>query len=200
MKIGIEINGVLRDTIGKIKSTYEKFLISSNEEDGFNYNITEPIDSLDLKKHFSFVNDEEYFNFLYEDFPMEIFGHSMSSEMNTFIYLNELYLNNRDFHEIYIISDEIGKSKPASLFFLAKFGCLIENYIFYNEKNKSEIISSFDIIITSNPNIIIDYSDKINIIKFITNYNKQISSNIEISSINDLDEVIKNVINDRTIQ
>lgn len=200
MKIGIEINGVLRDTIGKIKSTYEKFLISSNEEDGFNYNITEPIDSLDLKKHFSFVDDEEYFNFLYEDFPMEIFGHSMSSEMNTFIYLNELYLNNRDFHEIYIISDEIGKSKPASLFFLAKFGCLIENYIFYNEKNKSEIISSFDIIITSNPNIIIDYSDKINIIKFITNYNKQISSNIEISSINDLDEVIKNVINDRTIQ
>ena len=200
MKIGIEINGVLRDTIGKIKSTYEKFLISNNEEDGFNYNITEPIDSLDLKNHFSFIDDEEYFNFLYEDFPMEIFGHSMSSEMNTFIYLNEFYLKNREPHEIYIISDEIGKSKPASLFFLAKFGCLIENYTFYNEMNKSEVINSFDLIITSNPNIIIDYSNKINIIKFITNYNKQTPSNIEISSINDLDGVIKNLINDRAIQ
>ena len=66
--------------------------------------------------------------------------------------------------------------------------------------NKSEVINSFDLIITSNPNIIIDYSNKINIIKFITNYNKQTPSNIEISSINDLDGVIKNLINDRAIQ
>ena len=55
MKIGIEINGVLRDTIGKIKSTYEKFLIGSedeNSESTFNYSISEPIDSSDLKSHF----------------------------------------------------------------------------------------------------------------------------------------------------
>ena len=32
MKIGIDINGVLRDTIGKFEQTYEKFLIEKNEE------------------------------------------------------------------------------------------------------------------------------------------------------------------------
>ena len=30
-KIGIEINGVLRDTIGKFKQLYEKHLIESND-------------------------------------------------------------------------------------------------------------------------------------------------------------------------
>ena len=32
MKIGVDINGVLRDTIGKFEQTYEKFLIEKNEE------------------------------------------------------------------------------------------------------------------------------------------------------------------------
>ena len=32
MKIGIDINGVLRDTIGKFEQTYEKFLIEKNED------------------------------------------------------------------------------------------------------------------------------------------------------------------------
>ena len=32
MKIGIDVNGVLRDTIGKFKTTYEKFLMENNSE------------------------------------------------------------------------------------------------------------------------------------------------------------------------
>jgi hypothetical protein len=32
MKIGIDINGVLRDTIGKFKTVYEKFLIDNNSD------------------------------------------------------------------------------------------------------------------------------------------------------------------------
>ena len=32
MKIGIDINGVLRDTIGKFTQLYEKHLIESSEE------------------------------------------------------------------------------------------------------------------------------------------------------------------------
>jgi hypothetical protein len=57
MKIGIDINGVLRDTIGKFKTTYEKFLIDNNlenseSENPFEYVINEPINSLDLMNHF----------------------------------------------------------------------------------------------------------------------------------------------------
>jgi hypothetical protein len=36
----------------------------------------------------------------------------------------------RDNHDILIVSDEIGKSKPASLFFISKFGCLVESVNF----------------------------------------------------------------------
>jgi len=63
---------------------------------------------------------------MYEEHPMEIFGHSPSVEMSTMNDLNEFYYEMRDNHDILIVSDEIGKSKPASLFFLSKFGCLVE--------------------------------------------------------------------------
>jgi hypothetical protein len=32
-KIGIEVNGVLRNTLGKIRQTYEKFMIENNSEE-----------------------------------------------------------------------------------------------------------------------------------------------------------------------
>jgi len=128
---------------------------------------------------------------MYEEHPMEIFGHSPSTEMLTFNILNDLYLELRDKHEIHIISDEINKSKPASLFFLSKFGCLVEHVSFYNEITKNDVLSKFDLIVTSNPDVIINYGDKIDVIKFDTCYNTNINSKNSISSIKDLKEKIK---------
>lgn len=152
MRIGIEINGVLRNTLGKIEQTYQKFLIDKTDgvetEDLFEYGITLPIDSLDLKNHFKFRNDEELFSFLYEEFPMEIFGHSQSSEYSTFNDLNEVYLNLRDNHDLIIVSDEIGKSKPASLFFISKFGCQLEKIKFYSNYTINSMWSEIDVLLT----------------------------------------------------
>ena len=138
MRVGIEINGVLRNTLGKIEQTYQKFMIDKTEgieyEDDFKYQITYPIENLEIKKHFSFRDDDEMYSFLYEEFPMEIFGHAQSTEYSTFNDFNEIYLNLRDNHDILIVSDEIGKSKPASLFFLSKFGCLVEKVKFGRER------------------------------------------------------------------
>ena len=47
MKIGFEVNGVLRNTIGKIEQTYQKFLIEKTEgieSDEFEYKITYPLE------------------------------------------------------------------------------------------------------------------------------------------------------------
>jgi hypothetical protein len=126
---------------------------------------------------------------------MEIFGHAPSSEMTTFNELNDLYVELRDQHEITIISDEISKSKPATLFFLSKFGCLVEHVSFYNEITKNEILSKFDLIVTSNPDIIINYEDEINVIKFETSYNRNVSCKHTISSIKDLKNKIKELQN-----
>ncbi len=59
MRIGIEINGVLRDTLGKIEQTYQKFLIDKTDgiedDESFEYKMTYPINSLTLNEHFSFL-------------------------------------------------------------------------------------------------------------------------------------------------
>jgi hypothetical protein len=221
MKIAIEVNGVLRNTIEKLKQVYEKFLIESEEDslgktfeigddeeiseveiikEEFKYEIIEPITSLELDNFLKFKSNEEKLNFIYEEFPMHIFGHAPSSEMTTFNDFNEFYTEFREDHEIFIISDEIGKSKPSTLFFLSKFGCLVENVIFYNPKTIDKVITSFDLIVTSNPDLIINYSNSVQFVKYETEYNKQSECILKISTFKQLSDIIKNLKNVKVIQ
>jgi hypothetical protein len=198
MRIGVDVNGVLRNTLDKITQTYQKFLIDKTEgiesEDDFIYEIKLPIESIDLKDHFKFRNDEELFSFLYEEFPMEIFGHSQSSEYTTFNDLNQIYLNLRDNHDFVIVSDEIGKSKPATLFFLSKFGCLFEKVKFYSNYTINSMWDEIDVLLTANPSLLLDHpSDKI-VIKFETSYNKQIQNQNTITTIRDFENKLKEII------
>ena len=212
MKIGIEVNGVLRDTIGKFTQLYEKHMISELDNDDqlktfnidysgnteeisslvpFKYEIKGDVESLNLMDYFAFQSNEEYYTFMYEEFAMGIFGHASSTEMTSFNYLNDFYTKNREKHDIYIISDEIGKSKPATLFFLSKFGCLIEKIIFYSEQTKDKILNQFDLIVTSNPEILINYKNRIELVKFETVYNKNINRPNTIITLKDLDTIIE---------
>ena len=195
MRFGIEINGVLRNTLGKIEQTYQKFYIDKTEgiedEDSFEYKITTPINSLELKNHFEFQSDEEVYSFLYEEFPMEIFGHSQSTEYTTFNDLNDIYVNYRDYFDFLIVSDEIGRSKPASLFFLSKFGCQLEKVKFYSNLTINSMWDEVDILLTSNPTLLLDYPDGKIIIKYETEYNKDIPCIHTISSIKELENKIK---------
>jgi hypothetical protein len=198
MRIGIEINGVLRNTIGKIEQTYQKFLIDKTDgienKDSFEYGMTLPVDSLVLKNHFKFENDEELFSFLYEEFPMEIFGHAQSSEYSTFNDLNDVYINLRDNHDLIIVSDEIGKSKPASLFFISKFGCQLEKIKFYSNYTINSMWDEIDLLLTSNPVLLLEYpSDKI-LIKYETDYNKNIKTSHCIKSLKELEDKLKEII------
>ena len=198
MRIGIEINGVLRNTIGKIEQTYQKYLIDKTDgienEESFEYGMILPVDSLMLKDHFKFQNDEELFSFLYEEFPMEIFGHSQSSEYSTFNDLNEVYVNLRDNHDLIIVSDEIGKSKPASLFFISKFGCQLEKIKFYSNYTINSMWNEIDLLLTANPALLLEHpSDKI-LIKYETDYNKNINISHTIKSLKELEDKLKKII------
>ena len=195
MKIGIEINGVLRNTLGKIEQTYQKFMIDKTEgieyEDNFEYKMTLPITSLELSNHLSFRDKEELFSFLYEEFPMEIFGHAQSSEYTTFNDLNDLYIRLRDNNDLVIISDEIGKSKPASLFFLSKFGCLLEKVKFYSNSTINSMWDEIDVLLTSNPSLLLEYPSEKILIKYETDYNKHVSSTHVIKSIKEFEDKLK---------
>ena len=88
-RIGIEINGVLRDTIGKFTQLYEKHMIEEKEDgsktyeldmsgnteelnpkEDFEYKILNDVTSLNLMDHFSFNDENELYSFTYEDFEL----------------------------------------------------------------------------------------------------------------------------------
>lgn len=211
-RIGIEINGVLRDTIGKFTQVYEKHMIeesvdgnktyeidlSGNTEENtvennFEYKIISDVTSLELMSHFTFKDSDELYSFMYEDFVMQIFGHAGSTETFTFNELNDFYINFRDEYEIVIVSDEMGRSKPASLFFLSKFGCLIENIKFYSNSTLQNMWNGLDIIVSANPKLIENAPNNKTVIKYKTSYNKDVTCEYEIDELKKLNEIIKNL-------
>jgi hypothetical protein len=124
---------------------------------------------------------------------MEIFGHAGSVEYNGMNDLNEFYIDHRDNHDIWIVSDEIGKSKPASLFFLSKFGCLVENYKFYSETTNDSMWSTLDCLVTANPKLLLNAPTDKTLIKFKTSYNSHIHVTHEVESIKDLKQKISEI-------
>ena len=215
MKIGIDVNGVLRDTLGKFDQLYEKHLIEKQSDEvlgqtyeidmsgntsliesgveSFEYRKISDVTSLNLQNHYSFKNDEELFSFLYEEYAMELFGHAPSTEMTSFNMLNDLYYELRDENELTIVSNEIGKSKPSTLFFLSKFGCLIEKVFFFSEVTKNNMWKEVDILLTANPDLLLEKpQDKI-VVKYNTIYNKHIESEHEINSLSEFSGVLKTI-------
>lgn len=209
MRIAIDVNGVLRDTFLKAEQLYQKFYIdefeeektsSFNEEteefteevieDNFKYELNLPVKSLDsLEEHFKFKSKEDLFNFFYIDFPMQIFGHAPSVSASTFNVLNEIYEDLRDEHDILIVSDEIQKSKPATLFFLSKYGCLVEKIKFYSNITLDSMWDEVDVLITANPNNITNPPSNKTIIKYKTTYNEDLKSDYTIEDISDFKDL-----------
>lgn len=195
MRIGIELNGVLRDTLKKIQQEYEKWFIDNpfKEEEEFEYQVYSDVTSLDIGKHLKFKNEDELYDFLYKEHTMEIFGHAGSVEPSGLLDLNDFYLDMRDDHDIQIVSDEIGKSKPASLFFISKFGCLVECVRFYSESTINSLWNSIDILLTANPNLLLNHPENKIVIKFETIYNKEIESKYTITSLKQLKSKIEEI-------
>ena len=201
MRIGIEINGVLRDTLKKVQQEYEKWYLNENlkelklieDDPEIERKIISDVTSLELSKHLSFKNDDEVYDFLYKEHTMEIFGHAGSVEYSSMNDLNDFYFEIRENHDILIVSDEIGKSKPASLFFLAKFGCLIETVKFYSEITINSMWDSVDVLLTANPTLLLTHPTNKLVIKFNTEYNSHIESEYSISSIKELTTKIKEI-------
>lgn len=196
MRIGIELNGVLRDTLKKIQQEYEKWYIENqfNEDEEFQYEVITDLTSLKISEHLKFKDEDELYDFLYKEHTMEIFGHAGSVETSGMMDFNEFYLDMRDNHDILIVSDEIGKSKPASLFFISKFGCLVESVKFYSESTINSLWDSIDVLLTANPKLLLNHPENKIVIKFNTSYNSDIKTEHSISTIKELklkiDEIV----------
>ena len=204
MEIFISIDGVIRNTIQKFDYHYnESYLaddVTFEEDNNFEYGVVEPIQNDNLLNSYKFQSKEEFENFLFIEYPIEIFGHAGLSYSTTFTDLHKLIYDNPQHNFILIGLDELGKARPATLFFLSKNGFLGNNIKFSRTSNLDELWSACDMWITDNKNILdVAPDDKIGI-KFQTTYNQYFTYGKEITKLNEIQDIwLKSLENPTTL-
>jgi len=182
MRIGITVNGVLRDTLYKIIKVYNLY----NETEL----VIDDIETTNLLDHLDFETEEELLDWLYVECPMEVFGNCPSVTDNTVNDLNRFYKTFRDEHKITIYSEEIGKSKSATLFFLAKYGCLVDNIGFFGLKSiYTDLWDSVDLLITSDITLLETKPKNKITVKVETKFNSNVNSDFTIDELSTIFEL-----------
>lgn len=148
MRIGITLNEVLRDYVGQLVYTYTKYIDP-------NTSITEGqvLDS-NFLNYFKFKDIDEFNDFVYDEAALEIFGHADQLHDNIISYFNTFLMDIEDEeeHEIVLISREVSRSIPATLFFLSKVGCRAKNIKFISDYES--MWDDIDVLVTATPEAI----------------------------------------------
>ena len=178
MRIGISLNEVLRDFIGQLTYTYDRYIADSNikENDVTNFNLIE---------FFKFEDVNKLNSFLYLEAAMEIFAHADQLSDGLMNHFNTFLMDMKDDgeHEIEIVSREVNKAIPSTFFFLSKTACMADKYRFVT--NYADKWDGLDVLITANPKALeAKPSGKISV-KVKASYNKDVPSDYEIDSILD---------------
>ena len=151
MRIGIEINNILRDINKQVIKYYKKEIDNDLNEKDINLNVLNVSDSLKFK------SKKDKFNFMYVDYPYEIFGCAKTMDTYLAVKLNNwiIELSNRedDKYDVKLFSLlEEGLSIQSTYYFLSKIGCRVREILF--PKNGKYMWDSCDVIITTNENIV----------------------------------------------
>lgn len=189
MNIYISIDGVLRNFINRFHYHYENAYIDVDidaSEDKFDYKVVEPITNLDLSDHFIFQSKEHKEFFQYIEYPMELYGHSPVSYPNVYNELNKLVYDYKD-HTITIVGmDELGKSRPATLFFLSRSGFMVNNIKFILSKNLEKEWEHVDVWISDSKQILDSKPEGKEFIQFKTTYNQFFTYDKIINKLSDI--------------
>lgn len=191
MEIFISIDGVLRNTIQKFDYHYNDAYLSGElpEENTFEYGVTEPIQNDNLLDSYKFQSQEEFEFFLFIEYPIEIFGHAGLSYSTTFTDLHKIIYENKEHNFTLVGLDELGKAKPATLFFLSKNGFLGNNIKFIRSDEIVDTWNKCDVWITDNKKIIDLCPEDKTTIKFNTTYNQYFTYKKEISKLTEITEL-----------
>ena len=151
MKIGIELNNIVRDLNKQIIKYYKKDINQSFDDKNVNYNVTNVIDSIDFK------SKKAKFEYMYVDYPYEIFGCAPTTHRNLAVTINNwlISLGNKedDRYDVKLFSlKEEALSIQSTYCFLSKIGCRVREMFF--PKDGIEMWDKCDVIITLNERII----------------------------------------------
>jgi len=218
MRIGVTIDGVLRDLLGQIEETHKKYFFNEDEdpievkdydlekwvtfpdeeatqgEMEFNPEFSEEIfldseETTELVKVTKKVTLEE---FLYEKCTVEIFGYADETINSAVETLNQLTLDNPN-HEFVLLSREGGMAVPSTLFFLAKTKSICTNIIFVKEYSK--MWDYVDLIITDHPKVLDSKTNEKLSIVIDKDYNQMITEQ-PILRVRSIKEIDLNVLNE----
>lgn len=178
-RINISLNEVLRDFIGQFNYTYDKYIEKKELKEN-------EITSFNLLDHYNFNSIDDLNSFLYSEASLEIFGHAdqkidgIIGKFNTFL----MDIEDDEEHQIKLVSKEFNKSIPATFFFLSKTGCRAKNIEFVSNDNDEWL--NADVLITANPNALLNKPENKISVKIKTSYNTDVSADYEIDSILDI--------------
>lgn len=173
MVLGIDINDTLRAFTRKLIEQYKKGIDENIDLDENNIETNNYIDIL------PFGSIEEYNEFLYTDYPYEIYGCATFMSRNLGSLLNSWINKLPDYEDkapklVFIGTKEGGLSIPSTLYFLSKTGCAIRNILF--PMDSLESWDSCDVLITANPFLLDNKPEGKISVKINTSYNKDSKS------------------------
>ena len=144
--IGIELNHVVRNINKQIVKYYSKAFDPSADID--------EIDTLQnvFLTYAKFDSKIDKYNFLYIDYPYEIFGCADTIEKGLSVkitnWLRDISdIEDEDIRIIFYSMDEDALTIQSTYFFLSKIGTRVRKVIF--PKNESEVYDECDVIITA---------------------------------------------------
>ena len=200
MEIYISIDGVLRNLIQKFNYHYNDAYLQSEyeNESNFEYNIVYPIQNDNLLNSYKFQSIDEFEFFTYIEYPIEIFGHAGVSYPTSISDLNKIIFDNPN-HNITVVGvDEVGKSKPATLFFLSKNGFLGNNIKFIKSADIEKEWEKCDLWVTDSKKVIDLKPEEKTAIKFQTTYNQFFTNEKEITKLTEIEKLWSNSLENPT--
>jgi hypothetical protein len=188
IRIGIELNDVVRNVNKQILKYYQKDIDPTLDLDDID-------DKDDVFKYAKFDSNRAKNEFIYIDYPYEIFGcaKTMTKELATEFtnWLSELTNYEDDNVEIYFYSlGEESLTIQSTYFFLSKIGTRVRKVVF--PRDLGELRKDTDVIVTASKKTVDYFKDDKDIYKILINnkINSECKEDVD-TSYDTLSEVIK---------
>ena len=149
-------------------------------------------DPIYLTREFKFEFQSEFFSFLYSQMAFEIFAKTPVLYKNAMKDLEKFQKNCEDNSiELTLLSMERNNSKPATLFFLSREKCKVNNIKFVD--SYIDIWKDYDVIITADNFIAETKPLRKKLILIETKYNTTIKTRNKIKSLSEIDQKWKTI-------
>ena len=149
--VGVELNHVVRNINKQLLKYYQKEFDPSMD-------IDELDDRVDvIEKYMNFKSKKEKNDFIYIDYPYEIFGCANTAEKKLAVkitnWLTDISnIEEEDIRIVFYSLNEEALTIQSTFFFLSKIGTRVRKIFF--PKNVSEIWDECDVVITANPDVL----------------------------------------------